>query len=287
MTLVKNEWFYYNSAYIPRVPPDQTVDTTPVRTGEIWEKGYGKAYLARWTSEFDNKEYKHWWYVIKDTPFDIGSLKAKRRYEINRGNKNFYIKQILSNEYIEEMCDAHISAYSVYPRKYRPSMDREVIAKRISEMIDEKQNYVFGAFDYGSNKLCGYAQLSKQQKCIHFSVLKTDPKYEKLSVNAAIVAYVLEYFNGDIGAGAYICDGARNVQHETAFQDYLEKYFGFRKAYCRLNIAYNPRYKLFVKMLYPFKALLRFLDCIGIVHKINGVLKMEEIVRIQQKDLLR
>ncbi len=29
-----------------------------------------------------------------------------------------------------------------------------------------------------------------------------------------------------------ICDGARIVQHETSFLDYLGKYFGFIKAYC-------------------------------------------------------
>lgn len=46
----------------------------------------GKPYLARWTSSFDCGHETNWWYVIKDTPFDINELKKKRRYEIRKGN---------------------------------------------------------------------------------------------------------------------------------------------------------------------------------------------------------
>ena len=79
--------------------------------------------------------------------------------------------------------------------------------------------------------------------------------------------------------GKYICDGARSISHETNFQDYLEKYFGFRKAYCKLHIAYNPRVKWIVKMLFPFRKMLHRFDQIGFVHQINSVLYMEELCR--------
>ena len=86
-----------------------------------------------------------------------------------------------------------------------------------------------------------------------------------------------------LNCNLYICDGARSISHETAFQDYLEKYFEFRKAYCELNIKYNPKWKLTIKFLYFFRKIFRLLEGIGIIHQINGIMKMEEIVRGQKR----
>ena len=46
----------------------------------------------------------NWWYVVKDTPFDLNSLKAKRRYEINKGIKNFEVIDIDPKNYSEDSC---------------------------------------------------------------------------------------------------------------------------------------------------------------------------------------
>ena len=51
------------------------------------------------------------------------------------------------------------------------------------------------------------------------------PETEKLGINGAIVARILEDYTEKGQFSKYICDGARSIQHETAFQDYLEKYF--------------------------------------------------------------
>ena len=70
-----------------------------------------------------------------------------------------------------------------------------------------------------------------------------------------------------------------SINHETAFQEYLEYYFGFRKAYCDLRIIYKPVIIIPVKVLYCFRNVLAKLDNIGIIHFINSVLKMEGIAR--------
>lgn len=68
------------------------------------------------------EEETSWWYVIKDTPFDIHVLKAKRRYEINKGLKNFDVRIINANDYAKELYKITKSAYLQYPDKYRPSI---------------------------------------------------------------------------------------------------------------------------------------------------------------------
>ena len=169
------------------------------------------------------------------------------------------------------------SAYSAYPDKYRPSVNRE-------EFISSVQHWdsfvCIGAFDRESGMLCGYSLLSEENETyVDFKVMRTNPECEKNGINAALVEGVLRYFNEFLTQGGYICDGARSINHETAFQDYLEKYFGFRKAYCKLHITYNPKLKWLIHLMYPIRRLLMKMDGIGVLHSINAVFRMEEICR--------
>lgn len=268
-------WKYYNHAMIPTTAPHEEVDTRCVEDKSIWKENKN-ALFARWTSDFDCGYETNWWYVIKDEPFDIGDLKAKRRYEINKGRKNFDVREINPIEYPEEIFETTVAAYSAWPEKYRPNVEKE---KFILSVNGWNWYKVLGAFSKEENDLCGYALLSKKDDFIEFCVLRVKPECERLGINAAIVAEILDMHKTFLENGGYICDGARSINHETAFQDYLEKYFGFRKAYCHLNIEYKPFMKCLVKVLYPFRGLLLKLGHVGIIHQISAVLKMEEICK--------
>lgn len=63
--------------------------------------------------------------------------------------------------------------------------------------------------------------------------------------------------------------------HEIHFQDWLEKYFQFRKAYCVLHIEYRKPIGIVIKILYPFRELLKKKNS-GLLKKINAILLMEE-----------
>ena len=140
-----------------------------------------------------------------------------------------------------------------------------------------------GAFDRESGILCGYSLLSKQSETyVDFKVMRTNPECEKNGINAALVEGILRYFDKFLINGGYICDGARSINHETAFQDYLEKYFGFRKAYCKLHIEYNPKLKWVIRLTYPIRKLLMKMDGVGVLHSLNAVLRMEEICRSEE-----
>lgn len=270
-----NGWKYYNHAIIPTTAPHETPNMLPITDGSIWTMRGRTTLLARWTTEFDCGYETNWWYIIKDTPFDISALKAKRRYEINKGIKNFEVIDIDPKNYSEELYNVTVSAYSAYPEKYRPTIEKQTFLSDV-----KRWNFVcIGAFCRITNKLCGYALLSEESGYVDFKTLKTDIEYEKNGVNAALVEGVLRYFNSHLTNCGYICDGARSINHETAFQDYLEKYFGFRKAYCKLHIKYNPKLKWIIKLLYPGRSLFLKMDGIGIIHQLNSVLRMEEMVR--------
>lgn len=278
----KKDWQYYNHAIIPNCPPHEMPDLTSVKDRSIW-KTAKTAFLVRYTSDYDCKFPTKWWYVIKDTPFDINSLKAKRRYEINKGIRNFDVIRLNNpSEFAADLCEIQIEAFSVYPKKYRPMVDRKNFIESVNSWSCENC-YVYGAFNRKDNSLCGYAYLTEDTSVINFNVLKTRPESEKYAINAALVYKILLDFNYKLDNSCYICDGARSISHETAFQDYLEKYFGFRKAFCQLHVVFNPKYKWIILFLYRFRSIFRKLDPISFVHKMNGIFMMYEITN-QQKN---
>lgn len=273
-------WNYYKHAMVSACPPHEKTDTTAIENGRIW-KSAGSPLFARWVSDFDCNEQTNWWYVIKDDEYDIQSLKAKRRYEITKARKNFKVEIIRPDEYCEEMFEVQTAAYSAYPEKYRPTTNYDAFKKD----MEKWDGIIFAAFSTISESdekrlMCGYAYVRPEERRLNFIFQQTRPDYEKYGVNAALVDAILLYFNDEIKDGKkYISDGQRSVNHETAFQDYLEKYFGFRKAYCRLNIVYRPSIKWLIPILFSTRKLLKRFDGIGVVHMINGVMKMEEIRR--------
>lgn len=99
--------------------------------------------LVRWTTEFDCGYETNWWYVIKDTPFDINTLKSKRRYIINKGNRYFDVCRIDSRVYKEELYNVTIEAYKDYPEKYRPIVNHNDF---ISSIENWNNCIVYGAF---------------------------------------------------------------------------------------------------------------------------------------------
>lgn len=267
-------WEYYNHAAVPTCGPHENPDLTPIKDGSIWQIRGGVPLLARWTSDWDCGHETSFWYVIKDTPFDIDALKSKRRYEINKGNRNFYVRKIVASNHVEDLFTITVDAFKGWPEKYRPTVDEEMFRDSIDtwNKLD-----VFGVFSKENDELCGYAQLRDKISYIEFSVLRTKPETERLGVNAAMVNGILEYYKNRFDGMFYINDGSRAIRHETLFQDYLEKYFNFRKAYCRLNLEYRNGIGFAVRTLYPFRKILKTESGLG--SQMAGILKMEEIRR--------
>lgn len=267
-------WKYYNHAMIPTTAPHEMPDLKPVDDGSIWKIGCGITFLVRWSSDWDCGYETEWWYCIKDTPFDISALKSKRRYEINKGNKNFSVKKINPKKYENDLYRITLLAYSGWPEKYRPKVEKA----SFHECIDAwSESDVFAGFSIETGEMAGFALLIDYESYVEFSVLRVNPDAEKLAINAAMVAGVLDYYKDRFDGKFYINDGSRAIRHETAFQDYLEKYFDFRKAYCRLNVKYKKGFGCVVKILYPFRKHISADSKIG--SKICGILMMEEIRR--------
>lgn len=265
-----SDWKYYNHALIPSCAPHEIPDESQLK--EEFKKNK-KALFARWTTDWDCGYETNWWYVIKDEPFDIDKLKSKRRYEINKGLKNFEVRVIKPKDYIKDLYKIYETSVSLYPKKYRQIADIELFTKWMNKEISQ---ICFGAFN--NDRLCGYALLNKKKKEINFSMLKVMQEFEKLGINAALVYEILMYFNNELSTGLYIVDGQKSILHETNFQNYLEKYFEFRKAYCSLHIKYRWFVRPIIIIMYPVRKLVKTSNN-RLLYKIYSILQMEEISR--------
>ena len=107
---------------MPINAPHENVDITALKDKKIWKMG-DRPLFARWTSDFDCGYETNWWYCIKDTPFDISLLKSKKRYEINKGKRNFNVKIIDPREYSKEIVNIQIKTWMEYPETYRAKID--------------------------------------------------------------------------------------------------------------------------------------------------------------------
>ena len=98
------------------------------------------------------------------------------------------------------------------------------------------------------------------------------------SSNREIYYTVLDFYLNECQK-KYVCSGSRNINHKTGTAEYKIRRFGYRQAYCKLHIKYNSKMAFIVKVLYPFRKILKKMDKITKIHQINAVLLMESLVR--------
>ena len=278
---MEKEWEYYNHALVPVLPPHIEPDVSWMKNQKKWkELADGKyALFARWITDFDCPEETGWWHCIKDTPFEISKISAKKRYEINKGVKYTEVRLIEPEQYAEQLAEVHCRAKLHYGEKFNYEEEKaELQEEFLKGAYSENAEYV-GAFFRETGKLIGYGIYEVYDDWVSQSVIKTDPEYLKYSVNAALVAYALDRYLTENGKIRYLTNGSKNVLHETNYHEYLIKYFGFRKAYCHLHIYYRWWVAIAVRILYVFRKPICQMKKKRWMRMISSVLEMEEIRR--------
>lgn len=270
-------WEYYNHAIIPNSAPHIKPDVEKIKNKKNWDR---RAFFARYTTNFDCKKETEWWYCIKDTPINIDDMKSNKRYKINKGLRYVDVKKISPEDYSEELYKCFEKATERY-ETYKNFQNKETFKKSLKKDMHE----YWAAFCKKTGAIVAYTINKVDTDSVDFSVLKFDPEYMKYQVSAAILyVMIYEYINNQ--GKKYVCDGARCINHKTNIQEYLEDMFGFRKAYCKLNLVYRKPFGMLVKIIFPLRKILGMFDSNRLLANINSVLRMEEIVRKQKKEKL-
>lgn len=273
-------WKYYNGAIIPNCAPHEEVDTDKIKNGEIWKEfSNRKPYFVRWTTDFDCDIETQWWYVIKNKPFSFEELEPKKKKHIRQALKKCQVKELVALDYKEQLYKVYKQACEGY--KNFSAINKEDFFINVQRCVENKIEY-WGAFN-SNDEMIGWMSIKNNGDWAHILSAKFSPGYLNLRPSDAIYYTILQYYLNDIGVD-YISSGERSISHITNTQEYKIKTFKFRKAYCKLHLQYNPKYKRIISILYPFRKILNKIESINFIRKISSVLKMEEIVRNQNKN---
>lgn len=281
---MNQEWEYYNHALIPTTAPHVTPDVSWMKDRKKWRELAGGRYplFARWTTDFDCQEETEWWYCIKDDPLDLSALKYKRRRVINQGLQWVEVKLIMPCEYSHQMAEINLAARSAYGEELDVEKEKRELVQEFERICATEAlgNREFtGAFLRETGEMIGYGIYEIFDDWVDQSVIKTHPESLKYNVNAALAYFAADRYMGRDFKVKYISNGSRNISHETNYHEYLMKYFGFRKAYCRLHLRYRFPVGIIVRALYPFRRIIFQKRKINIFRNVASVLHMEEIHR--------
>ena len=258
-------WKYYNHCAIANTQPHETPPIEPLQNGEIWRIN-GHPYFALWTTDFDCGYDTGWWYIIRDEMISIDKIKsAHSRNSIRRALKKVDARMIDPFEYESELYRVYVKAFSRYKNAPQP-VSQDLFRKGIRP----NEEY-WGAFSKESGVLIGYCSTVIHDDCAVFSSAKYDADYMKLQASEALTfAQLEEYLT--IRNLKYISNGQRTISHETSINDFFEHRFDFRKAYCKLHLAYKPGIGAMVRILYPFRKILYIFKKLRIVHNLLSIL---------------
>lgn len=264
-------WRYYNHAAVPTTAPHEEVDLTPIRDGSIWKMD-GNPLFARWTTDFDCGYETNWWYCIKKAPYDYEALSRKARKHIRQSLNKCTVRLVNAAEYSQQLWDVYRLAFERYEGTSLSTTEAS-----FKRGLQESKLDWWAAFG-ADGRIIGWINCRVYPDWVSTVSAKFDPEHLAEGASAALYHSLLtEYLN--VQCKKYVDGGERTVNHRTNTQDYKIDKFQYTRAYCRLHIAFNPKIKWIIKCAYPFRKPLRKLDGIGLMHQLNAVLKMEEIVR--------
>ena len=262
------EWRKYNRALISNRAPH--IDSNSENISLLLKKE--KAFLARWVSDFDCKKETDFWYIICDKNKGIEEYSVNTRSKIKRGLKNCDVREIGKQEII-------INAYEVYNKaflKYTTHFTCQSKDHFIQEIESLGCEWEFFGVYY-KEKLVAYCLCSIKDDTCNYSTIKFHPQYLKYYTSYALFYTMNRYYLVDRKL-KYVNDGSRNLVHKTNIQAFLITKFGFRKAYCRLHVKYNPILRFIVIFIYPLRFVFhRFNNKFAV--KITALLWQEKIIR--------
>ena len=231
-----------------------------------------KAHLAVYTSGFLQDATTEWYAVVCDRFSDLEAMPSKYRSEVRRALRNCQVQRVEPAYLAEHAYGVFAAAVATYThRTYALPSEAEFRQGMIAQRDFGDVVHHWGVFH--GQRLVGFSQnIVYDQDEVNYSSIKLHPDYLKLYSSYALIYCMNQHY---LASGtAYVNDGWRGIQHETHFQDFLIRKFGFRKAYTRLRVRYTPMLAVGMRLCFPFRTELRSLH-----PKLNALLRLEEFQR--------
>ena len=184
------------------------------------------------------------------------------------------VRIINPKEYTEQIWEVTSAAY----RGYENADNEKSKEEYLSDIVNAGYE-IWGAFAKDTKKLTGWMACENKGEYTMTVLAKYHPEMQKdYRPSDALHCTVLTHYLNILNQ-RYICSGTRNINHKTNSQAYKIEHWGFRKAYCDLNIIYRQWFGFVIRLLYQLRWFLLLFDKVTVFHQVNSLLLMEEISR--------
>lgn len=216
---------------------------------------------------WDKQEPSSFWYVIKDEFGGVEELPSKARNQVRKSLKTYNIKLVSFEEMLEQ-------GYSLFNKSRERFGEKVLITMeqwKARLLRDNNSDYWIG-YDMETGNPASFAINAVFEDYVDYSTMGISPEFPNNTYPMYGLIYEMNRYYLEEKKVPFVCDGARSITEHSNIQTVLEEKFKFRKAYCDIQVFYKSWLGMAVKMLYPFRRIIRN-------HKITALLNQEAMVR--------
>jgi hypothetical protein len=230
--------------------------------------------LVRTTGGFESSGEAGGWYAVICRRFtDVGdNPSSNTRSKLRRALRNCTVRRMTAEELARFGHPVYVNAHERYRGASAHMSPSAFRAHALATEGFEDIVHHWGVFcdedlaGYSSTYVLGTVEAS-------YATLKFHPAYLKRYSSYALLYEMNRYYLKDQRV-AYVNDGFRSILHETDLQDFLERTFGFEKAYTSVDVTYRAPVGALVRATFPMRRLLGRVD-----QRLGALYELERIVR--------
>lgn len=214
----------------------------------------GNALYIRNIYSFDQPDESNFWHIIQDHFYDIDELQSKStRKNLRKSLSVYEYKLVNKNEILKHGYRIFCEAAMRFDIK--PSWTEKEFIEYVDTVYKGGGDFWIG-YHIESGEPAMWESILKFEDHIIMDVERLSYKFTKHNPTYGLNYKITEYYLKDKGY-KYIDAGAKSLTEHSNVQDFLIDKFQFRKAYCQLQCAFDPKFKALIHIIYKFKGLLQ------------------------------
>lgn len=208
--------------------------------------------MVRNTYDWDKKEETSFWYIIKDTFGGFDELPSKARNQVRKSLKTYDFKRVSFEEMERVGCELFNKS-----RERFGETDKVTQEQWKNRLLRDNPSDFWIGYDSETEKPASFAINTKFDDYVDYSTMGISPEFPNNTYPMYGLIYEMNRFYLEERKVQFVCDGVRSITGHSNIQPVLEDKFKFRKAYCDLQVFYKPCMGVAVKLLFPFRKLIK------------------------------
>lgn len=214
----------------------------------------GNALYIRNIYSFDQLDESNFWHIIQDHFYDIDELQSKSTRKNLRKSLSVYdYKVVDKNEILKH--GYRIYCETAIRLNIKPSWSEKEFIEYVNRVYDNGGEFWIG-YHIESGEPAMWESILKFDNHIIMDTERLSYKFTKHNPTYGLNYKITEYYLKGKGY-KYIDAGAKSLTEHSNVQNFLIDKFQFRKAYCQLQSAFNPKLNALIYIAHKFKGLFK------------------------------